>query len=324
LHEEGANVFFTGLPESVPGYHNHTEQTSKLLEMIAEEKWDLAITDIITQVLTNMGIKGEELVDAGLRFIRREMNDGKVYYLVNHTPNEIDGYVTLGSPAKSVLILDPLTGSTGEASIMAQNGHTDVYLQVKPGQAVFLRTYDSKLDAPAWEYFVESGDPVELSGPWNVSFISGGPRIPDDIRMPELQSWTSFGKDAEAFSGTAKYSIQFENPEPNVAAWLLQLGDVRESARIWINGEYLDCLWANPFETRIAELREGTNTLEMEVTNLSANRLRDLELSGGEWKIFYEINMVNRHYTEFDATGWEPMPSGLLGKVRIIPLKPKI
>ncbi len=324
LHEEGANVFFTGLPESVPGYHNHTEQTSKLLDMIDEEKGELAITDIIAQVLTNMGIEGEKMVDEGLRFIRREMKDGKVYYLVNHTPNEIDGYITLGSPAKSVLIQDPLTGDVGEAIILSRNGHTDVYLQVKPGQAVFLRTYDTKLDAPAWEYLTESGNPVELTGPWVVRFISGGPRIPDDIRMPELQSWTSFGKDAEAFSGTAKYSIQFENPDPDVAAWLLQLGDVRESARIWINGEYLGCLWANPFETEIWKLQEGTNTLEIEVTNLSANRLRDLELSRGEWKIFYDINMVDRHYKEFDATGWDPMPSGLLGKVRIVPLKPKI
>ncbi|MCK5464227.1 MAG: hypothetical protein KAI95_14465, partial [Bacteroidales bacterium] len=62
---------------------------------------------------------------------------------------------------------------------------------------------------------------------------------------------------------------------------------------------------------------------EIEVTNLSANRLRDLELSGGEWKIFHEINMVDRHYTRFDATGWDPMPSGLLGKVRIIPQERK-
>ena len=320
LHEEGANVFFTGLPESVPGYHNHIEQTSKLLEMIAEEKGKLAITDIIAQVLTNMGIEREKLVDMGLAFIRREMNGGKVYYLVNHTPNIIDGYVTIGSPAKSVLILDPLTGGTGEARIMSRNGNTDVYLQVKPGQAFLLRTYDDeKTDAPTWEYFAQSGDPVELTGPWEVNFISGGPRIPDDIRMQQLKSWTSFSDDAGAFSGTAKYSIQFENPDPDVTVWLLELGDVRESARIWINGEYQDCLWANPFEARIGKLQEGTNTLEIEVTNLSANRLRDLELSGKEWKIFYEINMVNRHYTEFDATGWDPIPSGLLGKARIIP-----
>ncbi|KPL20633.1 MAG: hypothetical protein AMS23_10610, partial [Bacteroides sp. SM1_62] len=282
----------------------------------------LTLTDSIARILSEMGIEREKLADMGLDFIRRKMNDGKVYYLVNHTPNEIDGYVPLGSPAKSVIILDPLTGGAGRARISSRNEPPDVYLQVKPGQALFLRTLETKMDAPAWQYFTPGGDPVELTGPWNVSFISGGPLLPDDIRMQELRSWTSFSKEAKAFSGTAKYTIQLENPDPDVRAWLLALGDVRESARIWVNGEYLDCLWANPFEIRIC-LREGTNTLEMEVTNLSANRLRALELSGMEWKIFYEINMVNRHYSAFDATGWDPMPSGLLGKVSIAPLVPK-
>ena len=139
--------------------------------------------------------------------------------------------------------------------------------------------------------------------------------------MQELRSWTSLGEAAEAFSGTARYTVEFENPEPGASAWLLELEDVRESARVWINGGYVDCLWANPFATRIP-LKEGSNKLEIEVTNLSANRLRDLELSGQEWKIFYEINMVNRNYTTFDATQWDPMPSGILGKVRITPLAP--
>ena len=120
----------------------------------------------------------------GLAFIRREMRDGKVYFLVNHSPNEIDGYVTIDSPAKSVLILDPLTGDSGEARIIPRDGRTDVYLQVKPGQAFFLRTFDDKsLMHTAWDYYAESGDPLELTGPWDVSFISGGPGIPDDIRV---------------------------------------------------------------------------------------------------------------------------------------------
>ena len=64
-----------------------------------------------------------------------------------------------------------------------------------------------------------------------------------------------------------------------------------------------------------------TGTLEIEVTNLSANRIRAMERRGTEWKIFYELNMVNRHYKKFDATLWEPMPSGLLGKVTLTPLE---
>ncbi|MEC8883197.1 MAG: hypothetical protein VYD98_00955, partial [Bacteroidota bacterium] len=56
------------------------------------------------------------------------------------------------------------------------------------------------------------------------------------------------------------------------------------------------------------------------VTNLAANRLRAKELRGEEWKTFYEINMVNKDYKPFDATVWEPTPSGLLGPVQLMPL----
>jgi hypothetical protein len=321
LNDDGANIFFTGLPESVPGYHNHIEQTTKLQEMIAAEKGNLAITDIIARVLSNMGIEREKLVDTGLDFVRRKMKDGKVYYLVNHTAGKIDGYIPIGCTAKNVLVMDPLTGETGTARMIPRDGSTDVYLQIKPGQALFIRTYDGKLTEPAWAYFSESGDPHELTGQWELEFLSGGPSIPDAVSMQELRSWTSLGREAAAFSGTVRYTLSFANPEPGVKYWLLDLGDVRESARVRINDEYLGCVWANPYETRIS-LNEGSNTLEIEVTNLDANRLRYLERVGMEWKIFYDINMVNRHYEAFDASVWDPMPSGILGNVRITPLEP--
>jgi hypothetical protein len=34
-----------------------------------------------------------------------------------------------------------------------------------------------------------------------------------------------------------------------------------------------------------------------------------------EWRKFHEINFVNIDYEPFDASGWEPMSSGLLGPV---------
>ena len=323
LHKAGARVIFTGLPETVPGFHSHEERTSRLLKMIDASRDDLLLTDQVEKTLLSLGIKREVLVDEGLGFIRRELGSGKVYYLVNHTPNAIDGFVPLESRAKSVSILDPQSGASGQARIKTRKGGTDVYLQIKPGQALLLRTTDDRISLPDWEYYAESGDPVELKGPWEVSFLSGGPSLPGDIRMEELESWTGFSREAEAFSGTARYTVSFENPDPSVATWMLKLGDVRESARITLNGVFVDCLWSNPFEIQIGTLQEGTNTLQLEVTNLSANRIRDLERSGKEWKIFYDINMVNRHYKPFDARGWKPMPSGLLGKVRIVPLKEK-
>jgi len=66
-------------------------------------------------------------------------------------------------------------------------------------------------------------------------------------------------------------------------------------------------------------LREGENVLEAEVTNLSANRVADLDRRGVVWKKFYDINFVNINYDKFDASEWPAMDSGLLGPVRLMP-----
>ena len=323
LTGSGGKVLFEGLPETVPGYYMHDERTKELQDMIGTIRDELTITTDIPAKLLEMGISGEKLVDAGLRFVRRDMQDGKIYYLVNHSPNEIDQFVNIGVKARSVIIMDPLSGKTGEAEINRGRSDTEVYVQLKPGQTIFLRSFDQNIRAKNWDYVEKAGEPFEISGTWDIEFLTGGPDIPEKSRISELRSWTELNKKAEAFSGTARYTVHFENPDPEVSNWELDLGDVRESARISLNGENIACLWSVPFKMNIGPLKEGENILEIEVTNLSANRLRDLELSGIEWKTFYEINMVNRNYEPFDAKGWEPMPSGLTGKVSIAPLEEK-
>ncbi|HEX9601652.1 MAG TPA: hypothetical protein VF985_09190, partial [Mariniflexile sp.] len=76
-----------------------------------------------------------------------------------------------------------------------------------------------------------------------------------------------------------------------------------------------------PFSINLGHLKKGENELKVQVTNLAANRIRAKELRGEEWKNFYEINMVDKDYNKFDATKWDPMPSGLLGPISITPLK---
>ena len=68
-------------------------------------------------------------------------------------------------------------------------------------------------------------------------------------------------------------------------------------------------------------LAPGRHRLEVEVTNLMANRIRCLDRQGVEWRRFYDINFVTVQYQPFDASGWEPLESGLLGPVRLIPAR---
>ena len=77
-----------------------------------------------------------------------------------------------------------------------------------------------------------------------------------------------------------------------------------------------------PFRLRAgAHLKPGRNVLELDVTNLAANRIRDLDLRKVDWKIMREINFVNIGYKPFDASAWPLTPSGLLGPVTLTPLK---
>jgi len=56
------------------------------------------------------------------------------------------------------------------------------------------------------------------------------------------------------------------------------------------------------------------------VTNVAANRIRNLDLRGVDWKKFHDINFVNIEYKPFDASEWEVKEAGLMGPVEIIPL----
>jgi hypothetical protein len=57
------------------------------------------------------------------------------------------------------------------------------------------------------------------------------------------------------------------------------------------------------------------------VTSVAANRIRDLDRRKVEWKTFLDINFVNINYKPFDASDWPTTDCGLIGPVRLVPMK---
>jgi len=140
-------------------------------------------------------------------------------------------------------------------------------------------------------------------------------------------SWTTFDSDAEVFSGTAIYTTTFTRPSEVSEVWQLDLGRVADSARVRLNGRDIATLIGAPYRVLIhASQLKVTNTLEVSVTNLSANRVRDLDVRGVNWKKFYNVNFPARSPENrgpdglFTAARWEPLESGLLGPVTLTPL----
>ena len=103
---------------------------------------------------------------------------------------------------------------------------------------------------------------------------------------------------------------------------MLDLGKVCESARVKLNGHQVGALWCAPFRETVGEwLKPGKNTLEVEVTNLAANRIADFDRRKVKWKYFYDINVASKRYRSLDASDWPLFDSGLLGPVTLTPLK---
>jgi hypothetical protein len=163
---------------------------------------------------------------------------------------------------------------------------------------------------------------VRLAGPGRSSFSKAAPPCPPAPHRPARILDRARRRRRERFAGTARYRLEFDAPATPAADWLLDFGDVRESARVRLNGADAGTAWSLPLRLRLGpHLRPGRNVLELDVTNLAANRIRDLDIRKERWKIMREINFVNINYKPFDASGWPLTPSGLLGPVTLTPLR---
>ena len=227
----------------------------------------------------------------------RWKKDGETAYFVVNTGTVARAVVAGGKPYG---VMNPLTGEIETARHEA--------IEVASGHSLFLVGDGFEVTTAA----KRTCDGIALAGPWEVSPICGGPALPAPRKLDALVGWETFD---DAFSGTMLYKTTFDMPNARPSS--LSLGDVREIARVRLNGRDLGVKFMPPYDFAIPAgvLGEKGNVLEVEVTNLGANRLRWNDLNGVDWKYFSDINMVGLDYKPLDASKWKPLKSGLIGPV---------
>jgi hypothetical protein len=282
----------------------------------------------LNELLEVAQVPREAASDFGVRFVRRSHAEGFHYFFANRSDKVVDGWVTLGRAAQSAVILDPrFDDHSGVAKLRKDGDFTQVYLQLLPGESCILRTFTGKtVIGPAWPYFAKSGETQNISGTWKVEFVDGGPVLPKNFETDTLGSWTTQDDpETKRFAGSAHYSIEFEKPAGDANDWLLDLGKVCDSARVKLNGHDVAALWCAPFQIAIGKwLQPGKNILEVEITNIAANRVRDLDIRHVNWKYFYDANVASLQQSGgLDASVWPIRDSGLLGPVTLTPLTAK-
>ncbi|MBP3694273.1 MAG: hypothetical protein J6J31_07550 [Thermoguttaceae bacterium] len=116
--------------------------------------------------------------------------------------------------------------------------------------------------------------------------LEGGAYFAEPIRLetgegeiPQLGDWSRDGTVLELYSGGAVYSKSFtlSKEEASAKSAILDLGMVSATAEIRINGKPVRTLVAAPWKTDVAGfLKEGENTIEIEVFNTLSNHYHSI------------------------------------------------
>ena len=336
-------VVIQALPKDVAGFNHLKEDRvafKKLIESlkitkvkndISESKMKLAgkiiVCNDVAKALEYLSVNNEaSLTQLGLKFITSQKDGAKFYFISNNTAKDIDETVSLNVIPTAITFINPLNGETGGPSYEKMNGMvTNLRLQLKSGQSIIVAAHlKAMVKQKPWAYINPTNKKINLeNNQWTLRFTNGGPYLPKTRTLSKLQPWTDFTDDSttQSFSGTAVYTTTF-NIKGKANDYLLQLDKLYESASIIINGKNAGIIWSLPFEMKIGQfLKNGNNTISIEVCNLMANRMRNMDINKQVWRNYHEINFVNINYKPFDASNWKVQPSGLGGAVTITALQ---
>lgn len=334
LAEAGATVVSCGQsPAGTPGWKSRDEQAEFdalaarfISDMQPASGYSSAklgagrilIAKDLQKALPALQIRRETWSSADrLQFLRKAWSGGHLYFIKNVSSVPIDERIDLAVDFDAAVLMDPLVAGIGRADLDDNNRFR---LQLDPGQAMFVKTYREEPLALEWRYRQTAGEPMPIEGLWSVEFLDGGPKLPPALNTHRLASWTELaGVEGERFAGAARYTIRFR-PDVDAERFVLELGQVADSARVILNGKLVATLIGPPYRVEIGPLLAENNKLTVEVTNVAANRIRDLDRRGVKWRIFKDINLVNIDYKPFDASDWPVRPAGLLGPVTLTPL----
>jgi hypothetical protein len=294
------------------------------------------VYDVTANILKNMGVVDDFQSDGALRYTHRASTNWDAYFVANNTADELITDITLRIAKGVPQLWDPLTGKIIVLSdFIRGGGHTTIAMKFAPYQSYFVVFAKDLQPAIATAKKINYSTPKTartLDGPWQVAFDPkwGGPK---SVTFDALSDWTKRPEDGiKYYSGTATYIKTFGMPLVSSSGkYYIDLVEVKNLARVKLNGKDLGILWTAPWRKEIpASLLKAKNTLEVEVVNLWLNRLigddsiADDGIRDGRWPdwLLKGQPRPGKRYTftthRFYNKNSPLSPSGLTGPVRIV------
>jgi hypothetical protein len=281
-----------------------------------------------------------------LGFVHRHTDAGEVYFLVNTSDHPISDTAVIRTDGLQPEWWNPVTGVVTPATV-AQHyaGATAVPVSLAPYDAQFLvftnRTLPPTASAGA------SSVLLDLSTGWDLTFKNASPEAnPGPVQFDTLHSWTD-SPTLQYFSGVVSYTKQFDLPAEKLtgaSSIFVDFGPgqptvvpggtngmranyappVADAAIVYVNDQRAGSVWCPPYVVDITKfLKPGPNTIRIDVANRAINYMADLEHH--PLPDYTELDASrtygappNGRFQAQDMNRIEPLPSGLLGAVRIV------
>jgi hypothetical protein len=300
--KQGYPVYFL---EHLPLHLNTFNQTKE-----AKERWENARAALLMRVLSDpadqlarLGVSVEPMASKGLSFIRKKTPTGAAYFVTNLQSQFSEGTISLKKLAGNYEIWDPLTDTRSYGKKGSELG-----LSLAPGQSVIIQPI-AKIPSAQVPAAVKIKTDIE---PKNLQVHVGS----KSVSLPDFSYYTLMDT-TQADAPSARYTFDLSLSADQIAnAKLLHLAELRDMAKVRINGKDIGMIWSLPFQIAIpAGLLQEQNQVEIEVVSNSANRIRKMDQQGVVWKNFYEINFVDIRYKPFDASKWAIEEGGMQGKI---------
>ena len=333
-------------PVKVPGLNNYDDDNARLAEL-ANMMWKgidgekvfinkygkgRVITGMTARevlesdlVVTDFSSDNMDAID----YIHRSSGSAEIYFIRNMSEENYDGTCEFRVSGMYPELWDPSSGKQyGICEYVQNDGTTSVQLSLYPGESAFVVFTSKKRTLEPSQAGLDIKHVKTIEGPWKLTFPDGW-GAPAETVFPVLSSWTDSDEDGvKYFSGTATYYNSLSLTEEEVEESdrvMIDLGEVRDLAEIFVNGVSAGILWKEPFSLDIKDfLNAGENELRIEVVNQWVNRLTGDMLSDPADRYC----RTNQPYITRDDDGFDNwaeggdetfrlQDSGLLGPVKV-------
>ena len=358
LVEAGATVVGPK-PERSHGLYNWKQRDQEVRDM-AEKLWGNCDGKSVSHKTVGKGevFNGEELrsilmqkgigpdfdfsgsvENSSLDFIHRSYGDADIYFIRNSVNMPVSGSAFFRQRGKKAEYWDPASGLMYEALAKDLESGIELALQLDARGSIFVVLSPvengegtAQLQPghpPVWFQDEKIRNTKLIEGPWLVNFPEASAGA-GQVVFDSLISWNKRSEDGiRFFSGIATYENEFEWDAPGIPddRIFLELSDVVEVAKVFLNGEELAILWKKPFRVEISDkLKPGVNSLRIDVANTWANGLAgDARLPKGERRTRTNVTRLPNAWTypfeTIPREEYDLIPAGLSGKAKIITFK---